>query len=315
MSTTRTRLNNFNPEESWQVEINIVHHCNLNCYGCNHFAPIAEPFYISLEEIYNTFNHIAKYLPNLRRVMLLGGEPLLHPKLYEICCCIHDLLHDVNIDIFTNGKLLLDKPADFYRPFKEQKATFFLTIYPYIDYTPVLAPLKEVYGDQILSRFIYRYHWTFNSTAVSQHPHDFVEQFYNCTAQALPCTSIRDYKIFECPFATMVDVYNKRFNRNIPLTGLDSISLFDVKDLSTLRDFLIKPKPICGYCKCGRGMFLWRESDRSFDEYSFTPDELIQKDPSLYNKFYGNKELLDYSATHTLFKGRRLIDMNDCHFV
>lgn len=112
----------------------------------------------------------------------------------------------------------------------------------------------------------------------------------------------------------MVDVYNKRFNRNIPLTGLDSISLFDVKDLSTLRDFLIKPKPICGYCKCGRGMFLWRESDRSFDEYSFTPDELIQKDPSLYNKFYGNKELLDYSATHTLFKGRRLIDMNDCHF-
>jgi len=36
-----------------ELEMHIVDHCNLNCAGCNHFCPLAEPFYISLKEFQN----------------------------------------------------------------------------------------------------------------------------------------------------------------------------------------------------------------------------------------------------------------------
>ena len=33
-----------------QVEMHIVDHCNLNCNCCNHFSPLAEPWFISLKD-------------------------------------------------------------------------------------------------------------------------------------------------------------------------------------------------------------------------------------------------------------------------
>ena len=36
--------------EGIEVEMHIVDHCNLNCNCCNHFSPIAKPWYISLED-------------------------------------------------------------------------------------------------------------------------------------------------------------------------------------------------------------------------------------------------------------------------
>jgi hypothetical protein len=35
------------------VEMHIVNHCNLNCNCCNHFSPLADPWYISLEDFSN----------------------------------------------------------------------------------------------------------------------------------------------------------------------------------------------------------------------------------------------------------------------
>jgi len=35
------------------VEMHIVNHCNLNCAGCNHFSPLAEPWFIEIEDFKN----------------------------------------------------------------------------------------------------------------------------------------------------------------------------------------------------------------------------------------------------------------------
>lgn len=32
------------------LEMQIVNQCNLNCYGCNHFSPIVENKYLSIED-------------------------------------------------------------------------------------------------------------------------------------------------------------------------------------------------------------------------------------------------------------------------
>ena len=51
----RTSLNYIPPYSSYKyksiyegniLEIHLVDHCNLNCGGCNHFSPIAKPWFI-----------------------------------------------------------------------------------------------------------------------------------------------------------------------------------------------------------------------------------------------------------------------------
>ena len=63
-----------------EFEIQIVDHCNLKCEGCNHFSNIASPWFMSLEEFTETIKLLSEKLGYLtKRLMILGGEPFLHP--------------------------------------------------------------------------------------------------------------------------------------------------------------------------------------------------------------------------------------------
>ncbi|MBQ8887474.1 MAG: 4Fe-4S cluster-binding domain-containing protein [Candidatus Gastranaerophilales bacterium] len=58
----------------------IVHHCNLNCKGCDHCAPIAEEEYVELKQYKNDLKHFNE----INAFAIMGGEPLLHPYINEI---------------------------------------------------------------------------------------------------------------------------------------------------------------------------------------------------------------------------------------
>ena len=61
------------------LELHVTDHCNLNCKGCSHYAPIADGFYISLEELEEYYNIIkSRGLIFFSTLRLMGGEPLLH---------------------------------------------------------------------------------------------------------------------------------------------------------------------------------------------------------------------------------------------
>ncbi len=45
------------------LETHIVDHCNLKCRGCTHFAPLADPYFKSIEEFEN----------DLKRLLAIGG--------------------------------------------------------------------------------------------------------------------------------------------------------------------------------------------------------------------------------------------------
>lgn len=49
--------------------------------------------------------------------------------------------------------------------------------------------------------------------------------FKNCHHQ-LPCFTLRDYKIYECPFAAHIIAFKKKFNVDIPeIEGIDYLNL------------------------------------------------------------------------------------------
>ena len=41
-------------------EISLAEHCNLNCYGCDHFAPLAKPEFADLEESRRDLTRLAE---------------------------------------------------------------------------------------------------------------------------------------------------------------------------------------------------------------------------------------------------------------
>ena len=92
------------------LKTQIVDECNLNCKGCDHFAPLAKKWHQPLDDFTKMMKTIKDTVGNhIKEIELYGGEPLLHEQLYEMIMCIKVLFPKyVAITIETNG-ILLDK--------------------------------------------------------------------------------------------------------------------------------------------------------------------------------------------------------------
>jgi len=81
------------------IELAITYVCNFNCFGCYaEDLKTAKPTMLTKEQ---AVGFIKKYKP--MHVNLTGGEPLLHPELYEI---IKEIPKSVVVSLVTNGSLL-----------------------------------------------------------------------------------------------------------------------------------------------------------------------------------------------------------------
>lgn len=96
-----------------RIEYSITDNCNLNCAYCCHYAPIATKYFVRLDKFEDDIAQLA-FLTNqgkdLGTLGLLGGEPLLHPDLIEMCYHARIMLPYSRIRITTNGLLLKNCP-------------------------------------------------------------------------------------------------------------------------------------------------------------------------------------------------------------
>ena len=73
----------------------IVHHCNLNCRGCDQCAPIADEEYVDLKQFENDLIKIKNHFHKIYSFAIMGGEPLLHPELNKILKIARKTLKDI----------------------------------------------------------------------------------------------------------------------------------------------------------------------------------------------------------------------------
>jgi len=119
--------------------LNIVDHCNLRCKGCDHFASIAEERFVSLEHIKRDLARMSILLNgNVKRIGVMGGEPLLHPELKQILISARVYFPDTLIQLVTNGLLLLRQDEEFWQICRENNITLVNTRYPInLDYEKI----------------------------------------------------------------------------------------------------------------------------------------------------------------------------------
>ncbi|MGW1076169.1 radical SAM protein [Streptomyces sp. NPDC002537] len=119
------RMVNGKVETPEGCEINVAYHCNLGCASCSHLSPAFRRSLADPGTIARDLTVLARSF-RARFVKVLGGEPLLHPRLV-------DILHSVRASgiaprtlVCTNGLLLPRMGDDFWAAVDEVE----ISVYP-----------------------------------------------------------------------------------------------------------------------------------------------------------------------------------------
>ena len=260
--TPMCRLRNF--------EVHITEHCNLNCRGCNHFSPLAEKQFLSLDTFEKDFQRMASLTNSeVEFINLLGGEPLLHPELLSFFPIARKLFPNTRIQLVTNGILLQKQTEDFWQACETHKITICITNYPieinrcFVEEKARMHCIDIIYWDAHEER---KLSWFFPFDLSGKK--DSQINFIKCHA-ANHCIFLREGKLFTCVIPPNVLHFNKFFNQNIEVCEKDFIDIYKAHSIDDVLSFLAKPIPFCRFCNVENRKYdlVWKTSSRCIEEW------------------------------------------------
>src|SRR5262245_52170463 len=89
--------------------------CNCRCVMCDIWKANADKREMSLDELDRHIDDIRRL--HVQRVMLTGGEPLLHANLWALCDRLQE--HDIRVTLVTTGLLIAPHAAALARSVDE----------------------------------------------------------------------------------------------------------------------------------------------------------------------------------------------------
>lgn len=230
------------------IEYHVVDHCNLNCKGCAHFSPLANPWYARIEDFEKDLKRLTSLI-EIERFCLFGGEPLLHPQLGEFCKIARKYLPNSDIFILSNGITILEIIPSLVDILKENNIRMKFTQYP----------LKNVHYDEIENRL--------NSLGINcrirkekngadktlRHhvlSHERVKHQSNddCIMLNVGSVQLRNGRLYLCPIQAYIDIYNNKYHENYLADQFIDIYSDDVTDKDIL-DFCGKHNDFCDFCR------------------------------------------------------------------
>ncbi len=111
--------------QNFTCEINLTLHCNLTCRACSHMSPIAPKYFLDPERLAGDLAMLSKFY-HAEHIRLLGGEPLLHPRILDIIDIVLNSGITDCVRIVTNGMLLWKQEDIFW----EKVHQVYVTSYP-----------------------------------------------------------------------------------------------------------------------------------------------------------------------------------------
>ena len=237
------------------IDVHVVDHCNLRCTGCIHFAPLAKPSFLNLEEYERdlaalaSIPHIDKYL---HRLCLMGGEPLLHPKLPEVIRLSRSYLPNTDIALDSNGLLLGRMGTDFWQAMAACKIELTLSPYPLRINYPALLDLATQHGVSA--------HLAGDVTGSGQDKEVFFHLAIDPSASQNPVAShnrcpfggrfmqLYDGRLWPCQVTAHHDPLNQHFGTQLQAQEQDSLPLEIISSIDQIEDFRRRPHPMCRYC-------------------------------------------------------------------
>lgn len=255
------------------LEIHLADHCNLNCAGCSHYSPLAEPTFCDVAELKESLSKLSAYAKAFRTIRLLGGEPLLNPKVSEIVGMIREYFPHNEIELVTNGLLLMRSHSDnideaFWECCRTNNIVIGATVYPTgCDYDALKRMCKDngvqfhIYGDRTVQS-------GFEVYALNPDRKGCRLNYYRC--HEMDFLQLVGGRIYSCPQCAYVGALNKALGYDFKHRKGDYIEVDDIKCRFSLRLFRLRAKPFCKYCVFPRRKVDWRPSKRSASEWVYS---------------------------------------------
>ena len=222
------------------LETHLTDHCNLNCKACNHFCPISEKKFNNINVFSEDLNTISR-LFNIKKLRLLGGEPLLHPEIKDFIKSARKILPDCDIRIVSNGTLIKTMTDDFWECCRDNNITFDLSKYPIVkNFDEIIRVIKlqnvNVGHINEISEF-----WVSLNPAGDS---DMLETFQSCECFR-DCVTLYNGKIYKCPIGAYIYKFNNYYRESIPEeTGVD----INKSTAENILNYLDTPMETCKFC-------------------------------------------------------------------
>ena len=200
----------------------------MNCWGCDHCAPLAGENFLDVNELERDIKRLAELSSgsNIAKIGLLGGEPFLHPYINKFAEITRKYFPETIIEIFTNGVLLIKQPDDFWENCRDNKILIQATKYPIkIDWASIInkAKLKGVdfifYGNTDAAAKT-SYHIPFDITGAQDTAVNFLQCFH-----ANNCVELYQGRIYTCTIIPHAKHFAKAFGIKLHECESDSIDI------------------------------------------------------------------------------------------
>lgn len=209
------------PRAELSFEIALAEHCDLNCAGCDHFSPLAEPKFADIEETARDLARLSElFHGHAKEIQLLGGEPLLHPNLTVFFKMARECFPEAIITLTTNGLRLLSQPEEFWLSCRDNGIVICPTKYP--------VPLDFEEMERRAAEFGVQYRYFGNTGAVEKSTNyyrmdvegrqDGSRNFLLCH-RANTCVYLQHGRLYTCTVAPTVYHFNKYFGTEMKVVS------------------------------------------------------------------------------------------------
>ena len=244
--------------KSFPVEVHVTEHCNLNCKGCNHFSSIAGEEYLDPGQFEKDFRRLAELSKTYFTIKILGGEPLLHPRITEFFDIARKYFPTTPIQVTTNGILLTGLQENFWQSCRRNNITVSVSQYP------IRLNKKAIKASAQAHRVKLVFSGSTAEDRMCKIPLDLKGgQNMNRSHRKCPiswgcCVTVRDGRLYTCCFAAHIRFFNEYFGQNLVIGEKDYIDIHKAGSKEEIIDFLEKPFPFCRYCKTTETKFAQR---------------------------------------------------------
>ena len=262
------------------LDVDVVSHCNLNCASCCHFAPIASSAFLLPEDFERDLRKLARVegiATYLRGINLMGGEPLLHPRLPELVRATRRCLPEVQLSVTTNGLLVKAMGPEFWNAMRSTDCRLVFSRYPTgQDYEPLME-FAQARGVSVgtsggsaeggvISHFL-------RTPLDEEGRQDRTASFNRCPLGGY-CMQLLDGKIFPCNRGALLSIVNERFGTAFAHEKDDYLELDAIRSVEDIDAMRRRSHPMCRYCATQLDeRIAWRRSAAERDEWLMRPDE------------------------------------------
>ncbi len=260
--------------------LDVVKHCNLSCRGCGHLSPVFKKNVMGADSLERDLSILTKYY-HTDEVLILGGEPLLHPDLVSVLETVRDAKIGEKIKLLTNGLLLHKADPKFWQILDEVR----VSIYPGKELSSAQQQVAVTLAERHGTTLTLQYYDIFRESILDKPNKDrqlLKRVFDTCLiAHKWHCNTIEEGHFYKCPQAYLIP--NSK-DPESKLSERDGIRLQDLSGFEqSLYTYLKAPHPLAACRNClgtvGREFPHEQVSRRKWNEFQGRPvEEMVDFD-------------------------------------